>query len=79
MVQGQRPGLGNEFLADLQATLTDIAEAPAQFETLHRGTRRALLRRFPYAVFYREVADRLIVVAVYHAKRSPSGWKRRIP
>jgi hypothetical protein len=37
----------------------------------HEDTRRALLARFPYALFYRAEPDRVLVIACFHAKRDP--------
>ena len=75
--EGQRSGLGEEFLEILRSTLAAIVENPGQYPVVHRGTRRALLRRFPYGVFYRRVEDQVIVVACMHAKRNPRRWRGR--
>lgn len=40
-------------------------------------TRRYLLRRFPFFVVFREVADRVQIVAVAHARRRPGYWLGR--
>lgn len=44
---------------------------------VHRDTRRLLLRRFPYGVFYRLVKDEIVVVGCLHAKRHPRVWRGR--
>jgi hypothetical protein len=49
----QRVGLGEEFLAEVDATLRKVLVSPRQYPVIHRSTRRALLRRFPYGLFYR--------------------------
>jgi plasmid stabilization system protein ParE len=36
-----------------------------------------LVRRFPYAVYYRVERERIAVVAVHHGKRDPSPWQSR--
>ena len=51
--EGQRLGHGDAFLAAVQATLAMIGDWPLAFQILHRNTRRALIDRFPYGVFYR--------------------------
>jgi hypothetical protein len=35
------------------------------------------LNRFPYAVYYRELPDRIRVLAVSRTSRDPSGWQSR--
>jgi toxin ParE1/3/4 len=41
------------------------------------GTRKYLLRRFPYAVIYRVTDEAIEVVAVAHGRRRPGYWKTR--
>ncbi len=51
-------GLGKAFLEQVERTLEAIAENPRRFAAIYRReTRRAILRRFPYAVFFRERTD----------------------
>lgn len=44
---------------------------------IYRELRRALTRRFPYGVFYIVEETKIIVFAVFHAKRDPALWKER--
>lgn len=70
-------GLGGEFVASVRAAVESILEAPERWP-LVKGTRRALLHRFPYAIVYREVADDTVeLVAVAHCKRRPRFWSGR--
>jgi toxin ParE1/3/4 len=39
--------------------------------------RRALLKRFPYGVFYTEFPDRIQVIAIIHSRKHPARWPRR--
>jgi plasmid stabilization system protein ParE len=39
--------------------------------------RRALVRRFPYAVFYEVEPERIVVYAVFHCSQDPDKWKAR--
>jgi plasmid stabilization system protein ParE len=73
----QRSGLGGEFLLSLDATLRAIGEQPEQYPVLHRATRRALLARFPYGLYYRIHGDLLVIIACMHARRDPKMWQRR--
>jgi toxin ParE1/3/4 len=73
----QRLGLGQEFLDELLATLAAISEHPGAYPVLHRGVRRALMRRFPFGVFFRMTASDIVVVAVFHGSRHPRGWRGR--
>jgi plasmid stabilization system protein ParE len=73
----QRVGLGNEFLAAIESTLHDVAEQPARYALIHRGTRRVLVHRFPYGIFYRVYGEVVVVVACMHGRRDPRRWKSR--
>jgi plasmid stabilization system protein ParE len=73
----QRPGLGEEFLAAVQLARESIAAHPAMYPVIHRDTRRALVHRFPYGIFYRAYRDVIVVVACMHGKRDPKQWRSR--
>lgn len=76
--EGQRTGLGSEFLAAAQATIDAIAEHPFRHALIRRNTRRALLQRFPYGMYYRIYDDIVVVVACMHGRRDPKRWQSRM-
>jgi hypothetical protein len=47
------------------------------FATVHRDVRRALLWRFPFAVFFVSDADSVLAIAVLHVRRDPAVWQSR--
>ena len=65
------PGLGAEFLRAVDVTLAEVARMPERLPAVHREARRALLRRFPYAVFFVASSDLVSAVACMHARRDP--------
>ena len=71
-------GLADAFLAELDRQLDHVGRAPHHFPIVYRGVRRALLRRFPYALFFRTTDDAILVLACFHASRDPSGWRARV-
>jgi plasmid stabilization system protein ParE len=73
----QRPGLGREFLAAADALINAIAEHPLRYPVIRRNTRRALLRRFPYAMYFRIYGEVIVVVACMHGRRNPRRWQVR--
>ena len=75
--ENEQPGLGSSFLDQLRAVYDRVAAGPLQYQELRSGIRRALLRRFPYAVYYAVEDDLIIVLAVLHAGRDPAQWQRR--
>lgn len=75
--ENERSGLGLEFLDELRATYDRIVEGPLKYQELRSGIRRALVRRFPYAVYFAIEVDVIVVLAVLHASRDPAQWQRR--
>jgi plasmid stabilization system protein ParE len=74
--ENERQGLGLEFLDELRAAYNRIVDGPLKYQELRGGIRRALLRRFPYAVYFAIEGDVVVVVAVLHASRDPAEWQR---
>jgi plasmid stabilization system protein ParE len=61
----------------VQSALDDMVAHPAKYPVIHRDTRRALLRRFPYAILYRVYGEVVVVVACMHGRRDPRRWASR--
>ena len=73
----QRPGLGAEFVTEVDHLLRRIAENALQFPEIGLGVRRGLLRRFPYGAYFIEASSRPKVLTVLHLHRHPETWKLR--
>ena len=71
-------GLGDEFLRAVDSCLVTIQQSPASHPVVYRDIRRALLRRFPYGIFYLFEGNAVTVLACFHAKRNPTVWKQRM-
>ena len=71
------PGLGSEFLRAVDVTLAEITRMPERYPLVRGRARRALLRRFPYGVFFVATPDLVSVVACLHARRDPRLWRER--
>ncbi len=74
-----RPGLGEEFLNCVEASLEQIRRMPQTSSPLHGTYRRRLTRRFPFAIFYDYDSKQIVVYAIFHASRHPDKWKERLP
>ncbi len=75
----RRPGLGEEFLGCLDACIEGIRRMPEMHAKLHDEYRRALVRRFPYAIFYEHAEDTVTVYCIFHTSRDPEKWRQRLP
>ena len=71
-------GLGFDFLLCVEASFNSIARMPNKFPQVHLDVRRALVRRFPYELFFVENDEQIVILAVFHAKRNPKQWVERI-
>jgi len=74
--ESRRPGLGHEFGEELDAVVERIAADPLLFPRVHGETRRVVLSRFPYALYFRMDSAAVVVLAV-HGRQHPSRWQRR--
>ena len=70
-------GLGREFLRCVDASISQINRSPAIYPAICKGIRRTLTRRFPFGVFYIIADEKIVVLAVLHARRAPDLWQKR--
>ena len=70
----QAKGLGERFLTAVGSAFDAIERYPQMFAQVHGEVRRALVSRFPYAVFYRVEPQRVVVLTVLHTARDPKLW-----
>jgi plasmid stabilization system protein ParE len=73
----QAPQVAADFLGAINASLSAIRRRPEAYALIDATTRRALVRRFPYAVFYEITSAEILVYAVFHCARDPRAWRRR--
>lgn len=71
-------GLEKEFLRTVDACLSSVSRNPEQYPLVYKNVHRALLRKFPYAIFYFVFDDTVVVIACFHTRRNPEGWKDRV-
>ncbi|WP_434041654.1 MULTISPECIES: type II toxin-antitoxin system RelE/ParE family toxin [Sorangium] len=71
------PRVAARFAEEIETALNRIADTPDRWPSYRHGTRRVRLTRFPYLVVYREEPERILVVAIAHAKRKPGYWRSR--
>ena len=66
---GQRIGLGAEFLLAVEAALLQLERQPNRQRVYYRGLRRILTQRFPYKAFYLVEGEDVHVLRVLHGRR----------
>lgn len=75
--EGRRAGLGEAFADAVQAVLDRIGLNPKLHAAVFGDIRRAVVRGFPYCVYYREEATLVRVLSVFHTSRDPAIWQSR--
>ena len=75
--EDRRRGLGEEFLNELGEAIERAASHPERHPLVFGDVRRTVLRRFPYAIYFRQRDQALVILAVFHGRRNPLVWKRR--
>jgi plasmid stabilization system protein ParE len=73
----EAPGLGSRFREAIDFLARRMSANPLQFPIVFKDVRRALLRRFPYSLFFIVEPDTVRVIACFHASRDPIQWQRR--
>ena len=61
-----------------QMVFDSIAANPLIHGVVLADIRKAVLRRFPYCIYYRAHPDRVEVIAVFHTSRDPKIWRGRV-
>lgn len=76
--ESKSPGLGLDFLTEVETSIESIRRFPQQWPVREDGTRRCLVHRFPYLVVYMYLKQHIWILAIAHCKRRPHYWKDRI-
>jgi toxin ParE1/3/4 len=76
--EGKKAGLSEAYLAAVGNCASQIARHPLNYPELSQSVRRAPTKRFPYWIYYLIESDRIVVLAVLHARRDPGVWVSRI-
>lgn len=73
------PGLGQQFFDCIAQAIARVGENPVMFPPWEGDAafRRAVVARFPYVIFFRDLADAVEIVAIAHGAREPGYWVRR--
>ena len=74
----QKSGLGDRFLERVEECLSAIARNPKAFQLIARDARRAIVKQFPYVIFYGIEVKAIYVYSVFHTSRHPQKWMDRL-
>ena len=74
----KRVGLGDELVVCAEAAIAGASRDPDLHRRVRGEVRRALVRRFPYGVFFVADDEERLVLAIAHDRRSPGYWEARL-
>ena len=75
--EAQRAGLGGLFMDEIAHCLFQIEREPFRYPVVQNEVRRAIVRRFPYAIYFVRGETHVSVLAAMHMVRHPRRWQRR--
>ena len=75
--ESRATGLGLEFARVVDAALASASRNPTAFAQVAGACRRVLLRKFPFSLVFRVRGDELLVIAIFHHRRSPTKLAQR--
>jgi plasmid stabilization system protein ParE len=76
--EARAAGLGDRFLDAVGRAVARVEANPRLYGEVADGIRACPTRRFPFVVYYREDAGRVIVIAVRHGRDAPAIWPGRV-
>jgi toxin ParE1/3/4 len=74
----QTRALGDQFVAEVEAAISDVRQYPRVGSSVSRTVRQRVLHTFKYSVLYVDTPVEIIVVAVAPHRRRPGYWRRRL-
>lgn len=69
--ESQQTGLGEEFRTEISRVADRLAETPLIYRKVHGDVRRAIVRRFPYLIWYRVIGETVNILACSYGGRDP--------
>ena len=76
--ESRRSGLGTEFSSEVSRVIDRLSETPLICQIVHRDVRRAIVRRFPFLVWYRVIDAVVVVLACTHSRQAPDKAMARL-
>lgn len=71
--------LSSDFIQEFDRAVQRLQDFPKAGSPYLHGTKRIILRRFPYSIVYKIYRDeKMVAHAVMHMRRKPDYWKERL-
>jgi toxin ParE1/3/4 len=76
--EDRREALGSEFIDEFLLCVARIESNPEGYPVVDPDVRRALLHRFPYAIYYIIEPSHIQILGVLHCSQHPDSWRSRV-
>lgn len=71
-------GLGIRFSAAIEKTAALTLAFPEVGSPSTAGTRRVVVKDFPFSLIYKSIGENIVIFAVAHQSRRPGYWNARV-
>ena len=71
-------GLGDQFLHESKLAVSELAGSPERWPIVEADIRRRIMRRFPFAIYFRVLESEIRRLVVKHHSRHPDYWRYRL-
>ena len=75
--ENRQPGPGAQFVWEIDRAVDLASNYPDRYPNKHKEIRCVRVHRFPYSIYYIAETTRIVVLAVFHARRDPAIWQAR--
>lgn len=77
--EGKQPGLGIDFVTEVDATIERIRNSPEMYAKIKKNYRQALVKRFPYAIYYEFNQRTVKIYSIFNCSQDPTKLEERLP
>ncbi len=74
----QQAGLGHDFKLCVDNALLKLQKYPVSYKKVYLDIRRIIIKKFPFGIFFVVEDNKVIVLAILHARRNPLKWQGRV-
>ncbi|MFK8075712.1 MAG: type II toxin-antitoxin system RelE/ParE family toxin [Granulosicoccus sp.] len=76
--EARQVGLGQSFVAAVDASIDTISSAPTRPRYVYKEIRLMSVKGFPYQIYYRVLGSDVVeVLSIFHVRQNPSIWQTR--
>jgi plasmid stabilization system protein ParE len=74
----EKEGLGEEFAECVHGQIAYLEMNPKIHAKVFKDVRKAVVKRFPFCIYYTIEGDRVFILSVFHTRQNPAKWQARV-